>query len=120
MTNDAEPHMVEIWKINYYNEKTQDDILAWPKKTVQRYLRIADLIKVEGPNLGMPFTKALGNGLFEIRVQAVEGIGRAFFCCIDRKQIMVLHAFIKKTQKTPNQELQIAKQRMQEIKNEQI
>jgi len=110
----------KLWTIHYYNEKLQDTILAWPKKMVQRYLRIIDLIKIEGPDLGMPFTRSIGTGLFEIRVQAPEGIGRIFFCYASKKQIVVLHAFIKKTQKTPGKEWQIAKQRMKEIKNERL
>jgi len=49
-----------------------------------------------GPNLGMPHTRALGNGLFEIRAKAEEGIGRAFFCTMVGKKIVILHSFIKR------------------------
>ncbi len=43
------------------------------------YARITDRIIENGPNLGMPYTEAMGEGLFEIRAKGVEGIGRAFF-----------------------------------------
>jgi phage-related protein len=59
----------------------------------------------------MPHIKTLGQGLFEIRVKAVEGIGRAFFCTIKGKNIIILHEFIKKTQKTPQKEMDLAKKR---------
>ena len=70
-----------------------------------------------GANLGLPYTKAMGGGLFEIRAKGQEGIGRAFFCTLVGQRIVILHNFIKKTDKTPKRELDIAKQRMKEIKH---
>ncbi|WP_256663803.1 type II toxin-antitoxin system RelE/ParE family toxin [Pseudomonas sp. gcc21] len=61
-------------------------------------------------------TKAMGNGLFELRAKAKEGIGRGFFCYMEGERIMVLHAFVKKDQKTPKKELELAKARLQEVK----
>ncbi|WP_236026198.1 type II toxin-antitoxin system RelE/ParE family toxin [Geomonas azotofigens] len=68
-----------------------------------------------GPNLGMPHTRALGNGLFEIRAKAEEGIGRAFFCTMVGRKIVILHSFIKKTDKTPKRQLEIALTRLKEV-----
>jgi phage-related protein len=65
----------------------------------------------------MPHVKALGQGLFEIRIKAAEGIGRAFFCNIKGKIIIILHEFIKKTQKTPQKDMDLAKKRMREVKD---
>lgn len=56
----------------------------------------------------------MGGGLFEIRTKGQEGIGRAFFCTLVGQRIVILHGFIKKTDKTPKHELDIAKQRMSE------
>jgi len=58
----------------------------------------------------------MSDGLFEIRAKAKEGIGRAFFCYMQGERIYVLHAFVKKSQKTPKQVLEIAKTRMKEIR----
>lgn len=69
-----------------------------------------------GPNLGAPHTDAFGDGLFELRLKGAEGIGRVFFCTLVGKRIVMLHAFVKKTQKTPAQELEVARRRMKEIK----
>lgn len=103
------------WKITYFNEEVQMRLLKWPKGLLAKYLRITDLMEKNGANLGMPFTKAMGNGIFEIRVKAQEGIGRVFYCTVVGKEIVVLHSFIKKTQKTPAKELNIASQRMLEV-----
>jgi phage-related protein len=69
-----------------------------------------------GPDLGPPLTDSMGAGLFEIRAKGQEGIGRAFFCTVVGKEIVVLHEFIKKTQKTPAKELEIARKRLKEVK----
>lgn len=70
-----------------------------------------------GPDLGMPHTRAMGDGLYELRLKAAEGISRVFYCTMVGKKIMVLHQFIKKTDKTPNRELELARRRMKEVKN---
>ena len=44
----------------------------------------------------MPHTRAMGKGLFELRMKGKEGIGRAFFCNRPNRRIMMLHAFVKK------------------------
>ena len=105
------------WTITYYNEKVQKTINEWPVSIRAYYAKTTKRIKKHGPNLGLPFTKAMGKGLFEIRAKGKEGIGRAFFCTIVRNRVVVLHAFIKKTDKTPKNELDLAKQRLKEVKN---
>jgi phage-related protein len=71
-----------------------------------------------GPNLGEPHTKAMGGGLFELRLKGAEGIARVFYCTLIGKRIVMLHSFIKKSQRTPKQELEVAHCRLKEIKNE--
>jgi len=70
-----------------------------------------------GANLGMPHTKALDGGLFELRVKGKEGIARVFFCTKIGKKIIMLNSFVKKSQKTPKNQLRIAKTRMSEVVN---
>ncbi len=71
-----------------------------------------------GANLGLPHTQAIGDGLFELRLKGPEGIARVFYCTLVGRRIVVLHSFIKKTQKTPPRELRTAQARMKEIKND--
>jgi phage-related protein len=87
-----------------------------PDTLVARYLKLTDLMQKYGPNLGMPHTRALGNGLFEMRLKAKEGIARVFYCTLIGNNIFVLHVFIKKTEQTPLKELRLAKMRMKEVK----
>jgi phage-related protein len=105
------------WQIKYYNQKLEEEILSLPDGLLARYLRLTDLMCDFGANLGMPHTKALNGGLFELRVKGQEGIARVFFCTKIGKKIIMLHSFVKKSQKTPNKELRIAKSRMSEVMN---
>ncbi|MFA6062389.1 MAG: type II toxin-antitoxin system RelE/ParE family toxin [Gallionella sp.] len=65
----------------------------------------------------MYHSKAMGSGLFELRPKGPEGIGREFYCTQVGQTIVVLHFFVKKLQKTPNNELDIATRRLKEVEN---
>jgi len=70
-----------------------------------------------GPNLGASHTRSMDKGLFELRLKAAEGIARVFYFVRTGQRIMMLHQFVKKTQKTPSKELKIARRRLKELKN---
>jgi phage-related protein len=105
------------WIITYYNESIQNEILGLSASFLARYLRYTDRMEVYGPDLGMPHTRAMGEGLFELRLKAAEGIARVFYCVIIGKRIVMLHQFTKKTGKTPLRELALARRRLKEVKD---
>ena len=70
-----------------------------------------------GSNLGMHHTESIGNGLYELRIKNKEGIARVFYCTKAGKRIVMLHVFIKKSQKIPKKELALATKRMNEVLN---
>jgi len=102
------------WKIVYYSDEVQQAILDFPAGIQARYVHLTNRMVEFGPNLGMPHTRAMGSGLFELRMKSKEGIARVFFYTLAKQRIMMLHAFIKKTQKTPAKELKIARGRLKE------
>ena len=104
------------YTITYYSREVQEDIMNLPVTLQARYIGLTQRMLVYGPNLGLPHTDAFGGGLFELRLKGVEGITRVFFCTMTEKEIIMLHGFVKKTQKTPAKELKLAKQRMKELK----
>ncbi|MEA3267253.1 MAG: type II toxin-antitoxin system RelE/ParE family toxin [Candidatus Fermentibacteria bacterium] len=107
------------WKIKYYNQKLENEILKLPAGLLARYLRLSDLLIEFGSNLGLPHTRKIEKGLFELRVKGKEGIARVFFCTKIGKTIIMLHSFIKKSQKIPKREIEIAIRRKKEVlKNE--
>jgi phage-related protein len=106
------------YEILFFAVSVQAQIEKWPVGMYATFVRISEQMVMSGPNLGMPYTKAMGDGLFEIRARGPEGIGRAFFCCMKGRRIVILHGFVKKTQATPIKELRLAKQRLKEVLDE--
>lgn len=90
--------------------------MSLPATLQARYIGLTARMIEYGPNLGLPHTDAFGGGLFELRIKGVEGIARVFFCTMVKQEIVMLHSFVKKTQKTPEKELKVAKLRMKELK----
>lgn len=74
-------------------------------------------MELHGSNLGEPHSKAFGNGLLELRIKSAEGIAWIFYCTLINRQVVILHSFIKKTDKTPAKEKRLAETRMKEVKN---
>jgi len=106
------------WEIAYYNDAVQETIGAWPAGIRAYYARLTERMCVFGPNLGMPFTGNIGHNLFEIRAKGKEGIGRAFSCTKVEGTIVILHAYIKKSPKTPQRELEVALRRLADIQRQ--
>lgn len=106
------------WKITFYSGRVEAEVNALPAGLVARFVRYAERMEVHGPDLGMPHTRPMGDGLFELRLKSTEGIARVFFCTVVGRQIMVLHQFVNKSEKTPKKELRIARNRMKEIRDE--
>jgi phage-related protein len=106
------------YTFTYYSAEVQADIMALPKTLQSRYISLSARMMVHGANLGEPHTKSLGDGLFELRLKGSEGIARVFYCTLVGRRIVMLHSFVKKTQKTPVHEMKIAQNRMNEVKHE--
>jgi phage-related protein len=96
----------------------QNAVLSLPTGLKARYFRLTDLMIEHGANLGLPHTRAMSDGLFELRCKSNEGIARVFYCTLVGRKIVFLHSFIKKTQKTPRSELLIARTRLKEVNND--
>jgi phage-related protein len=103
------------WKITFLNRKVEQDALALPAGILADLLHVLEMIEKFGPNLGRPYTAPMGAGLFEIRASGKEGIGRSLFCTLKGKEIVILHSFVKKTQKTPKKDLDLARKRQREL-----
>lgn len=103
------------YTIEFYNTVVLAEVEGWPAGINASFTRIAEQMVESGPNLGLPYTRPFGNGLFEIRAKGAEGIGRAFFCALVDRRIVILHGFIKKTQQTPPRELKTARKRLKEV-----
>ena len=109
--------LIVNYTIEYFHSRVKAEIERWPVGILADYARLVELLMEFGPNLRMPHSRAVGRGLFELRPRGREGIGRAFYCFVVGQRVVVIHAFLKKTQETPERKLRIARRRMKEVKN---
>ena len=70
------------YTIDYYSPDIQEQILTLPDGLAGRYVILTKRMKQVGANLHEPHTKAMGDGLFELRLKASEGIARVFYCTL--------------------------------------
>jgi phage-related protein len=105
------------YEVEYFHVRVRTEIESWPVGILAEYARMAELLMELGPDLRMPHSRAMGGGLFELRPRGREGIGRALYCFVTGQRVVILHAFVKKTQETPARDLRIARKRMQEVRD---
>ena len=104
------------YRIEYYSEEVEEHILALPDTLAARYVVLTRRMSAVGANLGAPHTDSIGEGLFELRLKGAEGIARVFFCTLAQRRIIMLHSFVKKSQRTPPSELDVARSRMNQVR----
>ncbi len=111
----ASPKITCIW---YRSSTGNEPVREWVRGLTReaRYEIGADLLYVQSfwPT-GMPRVRSLGAGLHELRTTAGRSEYRLFFC-VEGTTLVVLHGFQKKTQKTPDNELAIARKRLKKVK----
>jgi phage-related protein len=107
---------VAEWAVEVLNELLEAELLSLPKDMQARFLRISELLETFGPQrVGLPHVRPLGEKLWEMRLSGKEGIGRAIYSAAAGRRLIVLHAFVKKTQKTPRSAIDLALKRLKEI-----
>ncbi len=105
------------YKIEYFHSRVLAEIESWPVDVLADYAHLAELLMEHAPSLRLPHSRAFGDGLFELRPRGRSGIGRALYCFLLGKRVVVVHAFIKKTQETPDKELKLARKRVKELQH---
>ncbi|MDD2747809.1 MAG: type II toxin-antitoxin system RelE/ParE family toxin [Acidithiobacillus ferrooxidans] len=105
------------WTVETLDERVKAEIMALPEGIQARVIHILEMIEQVGlEQVHEPHIKHLEDKLWEIRAKAPDGIGRAVYITASGRRLVILHAFVKKTQKTPKQVLEIARQRAREVR----
>jgi phage-related protein len=105
------------WRVEILNETVAAEIAALPEDMQGRFVRLADRISAVGlQSLGEPHVKHLEGKLWELRLGGRDGIARALYVTAIGQRVIVVRAFVKKTQKTPRAEIDLALQRARDIK----
>lgn len=105
---------MQEYEIEFYDkadgsEPAKEFILSLDKKMQAKVLRTVALLREEGPFLREPYSKALDDGIFEIRTKFGSDITRVLYFFVVGKRVILTNGFIKKTQKTPASEITLAK-----------
>jgi phage-related protein len=104
------------WRVEILNETVAAEIAALPEDMQARFLRLADRIGQAGlESLGEPHVKHLEGKLWELRLTSRDGIARALYVTAIGRRVVVVRAFVKKTQRTPSAEIELALRRAKEI-----
>jgi phage-related protein len=109
------------WTTTFYRDRrgrspVQDFLDGLDGRTRARVVQGFSLLEREGTNLGMPLARQVtGYRFWELRVQAARNNVRVFYFALSGRRILLLHAFLKKSQQTPRRELEIAARRLAEV-----
>lgn len=105
------------WIVETLNTDVDKELEILPSDIRSRIVRVCNLLETFGPRqVGMPHIKSLGDKLWEIRASGRDGIARGIYIYATGKRIVILHAFIKKSQKTPSQAIITTTQRAKNAK----
>jgi len=105
------------WTVETLNETVDAELAELPADMRARLARISELIESVGlPNVKEPHVRHIRGQLWEIRLKGKGGIARALYVTAKGQRVVILRAFIKKTEKTPAGEIELALQRTKELK----
>jgi phage-related protein len=103
-----------VYEIEFYTTELgrspmEEYLNSLPVKLRAKTFRSLKLLQEFGPMLREPNTKPLGDGLFELRTMVGSDAGRSIFFFFDKQKIVITNGFLKKTRKTPLQEIETAR-----------
>ncbi len=103
-----------MFDVEYYEKEdgtfpAEEFILSFDSKMQAKMFRELDLLETFGNQLREPHSKLLGDGIYEIRAKVASDITRVLYFFVINKKIILTNGFVKKTQKTPDNEIALAK-----------
>ena len=105
------------WIVETLNKKVDEELESLSPRLKAKFLHVANLLESFGPSkVKEPYVKYIGHKLWEIRVKGPDNIARAIYITTKPKRVVILHVFIKKTQKTPSKNIELALSRLKEVK----
>lgn len=110
-----------MWEIEFYEPENGkntivDFLESLPKKHRAKAFWEIELLSEHGTALKEPYSKHISDDLWELRIKFSSDISRIFYFIPIKEKIVLLHGFVKKTEKTPKNEIDLAKEKMKEYK----
>jgi phage-related protein len=107
---------VGVWVVETLNTTVAAELEALPQDMLARFWQIADLIKDMGlERVRGPYVDHLQGPLWEMRLKGRDGIARAVYVTARGQRVVVVRVFVKKTQKTPRREIELALKRAKDV-----
>ena len=107
------------WVVELIDDRVRNELDALPPGLQARFRRIVELIQGYGlEQVHEPHVKHLEGPLWEMRMKGKDGISRAIYVTAKGRRVVVVRVFVKKAQKTPRREIEIALQRAQEVQGQ--
>lgn len=104
------------WTVTTLNEVVDAEIEALPVDMRARLVRLSEIIEQHGLDaLPRDAVDHLEDKLWELRIRGKTGISRAIYVTASGQRVVIVRVFIKKTQKTPNRELRLARERAKDV-----
>ena len=104
------------WVVELLDGRVQDELDALPPAMQARFRRVVELVQAYGlEQVHEPHVKHLKGPLWEMRMKGKDGISRAVYVTAKGRRVVVVRIFVKRTQKAPQREIEIALQRAQEV-----
>jgi phage-related protein len=106
-----------MWTVQFVSETAVAEVEALPRDLRSKLTRIVDLVEANGlAALPASYVKQLEDKLWEIRLSGKTGIARSIYVTASGQRVVILRTFVKKTQKTPRREIELAHERARNVK----
>lgn len=102
-------YIVEFYSLASGEAPIQEFLDSLEPKMQAKVFRTIDLLEQYGPELRLPYSRSLGDGIFELRIKQGSDITRVLYFFFVGKKVILSNGFVKKTQKTPISEIKLAK-----------
>jgi phage-related protein len=110
-------HEDVTWIVEILDPRVREELEVLPADMKARFRRIVELIQSHGlERMHEPHIKHLQGPLWEMRMKGRDGISRAMYVTAKGRRVVVVRVFVKKTQKTPQREIDLALERAKEVK----
>lgn len=105
-----------VWTVETLNAVVDQEIEALPRDMRARLVRLSEMVEQFGPQaLPAGAARHLEGKLWELRISRRDGISRAIYVTASGRRVVIVRVFVKKTQKTPAHEIELAGKRLKEV-----
>jgi phage-related protein len=105
-----------MWTVGFHSDEAFAEVGALPTDMQAKFRRIVEMIEAFGlERMREPYVKHLDGKIWEMRLKGKDGIARSLYMTASGRRVIVLRTFVKKTQKTPRSEIELALQRAKDV-----